>query len=1027
MSLLDDLLAADPITLILSLLLTTFIFLIPIIITGLPELFFRHYERKKNRLRLTRAIYSRFYLGFVIFWFLYYVIPAILNFIVPNERAFEQVQIYHYPPDSRYIGPKIFSTIWEPDLYTFTKYIGQMIANAIILYLQYPILILPPVFIAGAFLALIILLLQVYQRTKDQNIANLSIKIEENNKNDEQASKEYDENDPNAPLVDVDNIRAAQARTRQLITLGDNLDQISYELPREKTLDEIIERVRTSNFRNEKELFQIIMAILPISLFLLMSLLKILGQEENPTLLQGTPMGWFLEIFFVYLATIVFSVYLLKACNFSLRGDPGISSRLYQTMYQSLVTVGAFMSIIASILFLVEFPEQIFVVIFFIIYFIMVTLFFVLFLDIFEPISRYLLYQMLNTIKKSRTISTAIPSERLLVRALSPMKWFSLLKSTLGGLARGVNQKANLRTIKMISITIIVLLIISLAEYSGIVFFDFIYADFLLRPHAVTFYYTMTLYLKLTILVLLAIFFRRYNWNVRRNAISIFVVGFLYSLFLGFFIYHPFKQFFQKSKIPVFRLPMYHPNSAPSDYFVPVLFPTFITISNFLFTASQQNFWITSILKFGMFGGLFIIIPETFFVESGFSGTGQEVLALLSAPYIFFRELTVLLFFGLFVHLLQVKHHIKTIHHPEKTNILTKTVLSQRWVLSSVEDLEQQPNSYRFLLTDSGKSLEWKAIIASLSVIISQMEKSNATEISLKDLYHHVNNFLTIDLKEDSELTHPVFWKAIAIIASTKPIAKLFTLHDEKDNPIDEVTEILLGNAQKDLTSEEAHQPLDLKIIFQDIPNNQKILSELRTFTEINKFLIPHPEQTPSVKEISDILNKDIDIIQNEINDLYQIIPGFKRYMVFLGEEFGYSYEEVSLDSLHVMMIDGRSIFTFLFREESVVEPALVAGLFAAITSFAQEAVQSKELLRSIDHGDVFLTIEYGQNILAAVFSDKASSEIRRKLQQFVKEFEQRHGSELRDWLGDQSLFYKDVELVRKIFEIDESVGKLVT
>ena len=44
--------------------------------------------------------------------------------------------------------------------------------------------------------------------------------------------------------------------------------------------------------------------------------------------------------------------------------------------------------------------------------------------------------------------------------------------------------------------------------------------------------------------------------------------------------------------------------------------------------------------------------------------------------------------------------------------------------------------------------------------------------------------------------------------------------------------------------------------------------------------------------------------------------------------------------------------------DESKVEPALVAGLFSAITSFAKEAVRSEQLLKTIDHGDVVLTIE---------------------------------------------------------------------
>ena len=143
-----------------------------------------------------------------------------------------------------------------------------------------------------------------------------------------------------------------------------------------------------------------------------------------------------------------------------------------------------------------------------------------------------------------------------------------------------------------------------------------------------------------------------------------------------------------------------------------------------------------------------------------------------------------------------------------------------------------------------------------------------------------------------------------------------------------------------------------------------------------------------------------------------------KPFMVFT-KEFGYSYEEAKMDSLHIMMTDGRSVFTHNFTEESSVEPALVAGLFSAITSFAKETVKSEQLLRTIDHGDVVLLIEYGQYIFSAIFADKNSVELRTKLAEFVSIFEEKHQKELDGWLGDTGPFQDDWILVNKIFEID--------
>jgi sterol desaturase/sphingolipid hydroxylase (fatty acid hydroxylase superfamily) len=113
-------------------------------------------------------------------------------------------------------------------------------------------------------------------------------------------------------------------------------------------------------------------------------------------------MGWFLEIFFAYIAAVVFSVYLIKASRLSRKGK-FLGNQLYVAMVQSLSTVGAFMSILAVLLFLILWSEQIFVISYFVVYFLMVSIFFVLFLDIFEPFSMYLLIKIMEIIKEIRT------------------------------------------------------------------------------------------------------------------------------------------------------------------------------------------------------------------------------------------------------------------------------------------------------------------------------------------------------------------------------------------------------------------------------------------------------------------------------------------------------------------------------------------------------------------------------------------------------------------------------------------------
>ena len=129
-----------------------------------------------------------------------------------------------------------------------------------------------------------------------------------------------------------------------------------------------------------------------------MTFMKVVGYQEKSNILAGTSLGWFLEIFFVYLATGMFSIHLLYSGRISYKGDY-IGLKVRNSMIQSLTTVGFFVSVIAIILFLVEYSKQLFVVIYFIGYFLMVTLLFVLFLDIFEPISIFVLIKIIETAK----------------------------------------------------------------------------------------------------------------------------------------------------------------------------------------------------------------------------------------------------------------------------------------------------------------------------------------------------------------------------------------------------------------------------------------------------------------------------------------------------------------------------------------------------------------------------------------------------------------------------------------------------
>ena len=185
--------------------------------------------------------------------------------------------------------------------------------------------------------------------------------------------------------------------------------------------------------------------------------------------------------------------------------------------------------------------------------------------------------------------------------------------------------------------------------------------------------------------------------------------------------------------------------------------------------------------------------------------------------------------------------------------------------------------------------------------------------------------------------------------------------------------------------------------LYQAIVSKERSLEELTLETGL---------KVTRIQEILDELTFDLEVPFNQVFTL-------------LHKEFSYSFKEVTIDSLHVMMLDGRALLSHTFAAESQVEPALVAGLFSAITSFAKEAVRSEQLLKTIDHGDVVLTIEYAKHVFAAIFADSTSTELRKKLTSFLTDFEKRHGKTLPMWLGDLEVFYGDIQIVKEVFTAD--------
>ncbi|MFW9906605.1 MAG: hypothetical protein ACFFFH_20020 [Candidatus Thorarchaeota archaeon] len=868
MALIDPLL--DPVNLSVSLLLT----FSPIIILFIPYLF----TRRKDE-NFFAVIFNRAYFGFIVFYLAYFIFPSILNAIVPNPSQY--VDQEYYPVT----GTGQYSTVWDsaavdeetlnafltsiglPGIPLLVKYMFQHFINSIVNYLYYPIIILAFVFGISPIISLLILLYQTWGEKRNEK--KPLKRLLKQNKEEIKFLLDKQKTAPDMEVPEItqeintleNEINNLQQQLTEIRTVTQRLQEIQYEME-VSPFQEITKRVKEKEWTNERELLKVLIAILPITLFLLMTILQLLGETENPSLLQGTTMGHFLEIFFAYIASIVFSVYLIKASRLSRKGK-FLGNQLYVAMVQSLSTVGAFMSGLAVILFLVRYLDQIFVVSYFVVYFIMVSIFFVLFLDIFEPFSIYLLIKLIETFKSLKLAVKRIDST-------------NIAKSAAMGVIIGFLLAVGFLVYRVI-VAGLFPRNIDTVQYSTFFWFTLNYISFLLSAA-------------------LILFIRRWNWSVFTTTLISYLS--ISSVSILLFLWYDEALY---KLIPFLHLtnPIFIIGTVP-------LIPPFITLTSGLAGGGERLQWYTNIWKEGIFGDIHFIIPELQQIPVIWKGEGGIFLGLLSIPYNLLHPFAIILTYGSILFLVRRKFYIRT----------------QKSELEGEEKIQ-----YKSIYSDMGR----------------------------------LPNLNELERKSD-------------IILIGMPSV---------DNP--EITQKI----------EEAWAEIKNGYQLREV-----ITGEIDPFNELKK---KSGLTTAEIHQILDDLTFDIDIPFNQV-------------LTVLHREFSYSFEEVTIDSLHVMMLDGRAVLSHTFAAESQVEPALVAGLFSAITSFAKEAVRSEQLLKTIDHGDVVLTIEYAKWVFAAIFADSTSTELRKKLSEFLADFEERYAKILPTWLGDLELFTGDIQIIDDTF-----------
>lgn len=127
--------------------------------------------------------------------------------------------------------------------------------------------------------------------------------------------------------------------------------------------------------------------------------------------------------------------------------------------------------------------------------------------------------------------------------------------------------------------------------------------------------------------------------------------------------------------------------------------------------------------------------------------------------------------------------------------------------------------------------------------------------------------------------------------------------------------------------------------------------------------------------------------------------------------------KQVDVKGIYVISKDGRCLFEMSFKD-ILIDVDLITSALSAVGSLIRESIHSEKRLKTIDHVDVKILIEYGKNVNAAIISDKETPDIRKRLENFLIVFERFYAKQLSSWSGDIRPFYGAYKLIEMYFGV---------
>ncbi len=132
------------------------------------------------------------------------------------------------------------------------------------------------------------------------------------------------------------------------------------------------------------------------------------------------------------------------------------------------------------------------------------------------------------------------------------------------------------------------------------------------------------------------------------------------------------------------------------------------------------------------------------------------------------------------------------------------------------------------------------------------------------------------------------------------------------------------------------------------------------------------------------------------------------------------------LKDLYLINNNGINLYHYSFsKRESLMDPDLISAGLSGMKDLIAEIIKSEDRLKTVDHQDLKLILEYGEYVTIALIVSENLRIYHSKLTILMEQFEKSFQDILSHWSGDIEVFIPAQQMIQQVFELKgEDVGE---